>query len=102
MPDTIHATAHDTIDDKGSSPRRVRHRSRRRKIAESITLILGVPLLLALVLGLSVELIEYRPIEDPIEVGPLSTRPVGHAPGAQGRRMPAAVAEIQPLEFDVE
>jgi len=88
------------INDTGSSLRRFRHRSRRRKIAESVALILGVPLLLALVLGLSVELIEYRPIGDPTVTDPLPGRSASHTLGPQGRRMPAVVVEVPPIELD--
>ena len=42
--------------------RRHRHRSYRRKVAESFALVFGLPFLLFAVLALSVELIEYRPI----------------------------------------
>lgn len=51
---------------------RVRHRSRRRKIAESVGLIVGVPLLLLALLALSVELIEYHPVG---EAKPYASRP---------------------------
>jgi len=44
-------------------PRR-RRRSRRRKFVESVALILGVPALLFVVLALSVEVIEYRPVQE--------------------------------------
>jgi hypothetical protein len=90
------------ISDTESSVQRRRHRSRRRKVAESVALILGVPLLLALVLGLSVELIEYRPIGDPNVADPLPSRSVGHALGLQGRRLPEAVVDIPPIEIDAD
>lgn len=44
-----------------SGGRRHRHRSRRRKLAETVLLMIGAPLLLLALLSLSVELIEYRP-----------------------------------------
>ena len=45
--------------------RRHRHRSYRRKAAESFILVFGTPFLLFAVLALSVEWIEYRPLAPP-------------------------------------
>ena len=52
------------IDQAESPPTlpRKRRRSRRRKVAEAVGLAVGVPALLFVVLALSVELIEYRPV----------------------------------------
>jgi len=61
------------------SRRRRRHRSPRRKLAEGIALIVGVPLLLFTVLALSVELIEYRPVGAPV-AEPSPPRPAQPAP----------------------
>ncbi|MBW2382489.1 MAG: hypothetical protein JRG92_02585 [Deltaproteobacteria bacterium] len=42
---------------------RKRRRSRRRKLAESVALVLGVPALIFVVLALFVDVIEYRPVQ---------------------------------------
>lgn len=56
--------------------KRHRHRSPRRKLAQSIVLIVGAPLLLLTVLALSVELIEYQPAAMPKLPERESLRPV--------------------------
>lgn len=42
--------------------RRHRHRSYRRKVAESFALVFGMPIVLFTVLAMSVELMEYKPV----------------------------------------
>ncbi|HEM46259.1 MAG TPA: hypothetical protein ENO23_04350 [Alphaproteobacteria bacterium] len=86
-----------------SDRRRHRHRSRRRKLAESIALILGVPLLLLTVLGLSVELIEYRPTGAPPSASaPTSRRAT--PPPSRGVPVPApsVVPDVPPFDPETD
>ncbi len=87
----------DTIDSAESSGRRYRHRSRTRKAAESIGLVVGVPIVLAVVLALSVELIEYHPVDASIAGDPAQQTAIDSESGVSVRRMPTAVLEIPPM-----
>lgn len=80
-----------------SSGRRHRHRSRSRKLAEGIGLIVGVPILLLAVLTLSVELIEYHPLDPSIAMDSVQASSVESGAGVSVRRIPAAVLEIPPM-----
>lgn len=86
-----------TIDTAESSGRRHRHRSRTRKTAESIGLIVGVPILLAIVLALSVELIEYHPVDASITGDAAHATAIDSESGVSVRRVPTAVLEIPPM-----
>lgn len=71
---------------------RKRRRSRRRKVTQSVALALGVPAAIFVVLALSVELIEYRPVQT-------------SAPDMTGV-MPASrvvipPVSVEPLRFDL-
>lgn len=84
-----------------SHGRRHRHRSPKRKMAESLVLILGVPALLFVVLALSVELIEYRPSGNAISSAPGSVTPSAAGGMRTSGRMPtSAIVEIPPAQLD--
>jgi hypothetical protein len=80
-----------------SSGRRHRHRTRRRKLAEAIGLMFGVPLLLLAVLALSVELIEYHPMDTSIAGNASQATSVESSSHSSVGRVPAAVLEIPPM-----
>jgi len=78
--------------------KRHRHRSPRRKLTETIALIVGVPALLFVVLALSVELIEYHPAEglSPAPTSAVTPKPVSALrPG--GRLRHATVVDFAPI-----
>lgn len=105
---------------------RVRRRSRRRKLLESLALVVGVPALLFTVLALSVQLIEYRTVaaqaDAPqlevasvvIDIPPVRTRSLGVHPtprsaldldaplGGAADEMDALDAEETPLDSRLE
>ena len=78
------------------SARRHRHRSPRRKVAESLLVMFGVPILLLVVLALSVELIEYQPVSASPSV---TTKPRVEPTSTAPTRTPARI-EISPLIED--
>jgi hypothetical protein len=83
--------------------RRHRHRSRRRKLAESIALIFGVPLLLLTVLALSVELIEYRPTAGPVSASvPTSRRAVPPPTRVVPVPAPSVVPDVPPFDPETD
>lgn len=91
-------------DTTGTEPsrQRHRHRSRRQKALESVGLVLGVPVLLGVVLALSVEMIEYRPIEDSATRYAQQTSSAARRANVRTPRIPDVVAETPQLTIEGE